>query len=133
MKFARGVGFGDTLLTLDETMGFWIHITAASNVTLNVVGSIPTTTNIALYDNVGGWNLVGYPAANDGTLPDALQNYGVGTDFSLVFAYHANDTADVWKLFDRTAPAYSNDLHALQAGWGYWVNVSADHTWTVTH
>ena len=91
----------NTLRNLDETMGFWIHMTAAD--TLDVVGTAPTTTNIALLDNAGGWNLVAYPSVADRQLPAALSDHGVGTDFSLVYAYHANDTADPWKLFDPTA------------------------------
>ena len=128
MKFARGVGFGDTLLALDETMGFWIHITASSNVTLNVVGSIPTTTNIALLNDVGGWNLVGYPALANGNLPAVLSTI----NFSLVYAYHAADP-DQWKLYDVAAPSWSNDLAYLSPGWGYWIQVGADGTWTVAN
>ena len=119
----------DTLLTLDETRGFWIHMTAAD--TLDVVGSVPQTTDIALLDDVGSWNLVGYPSEANSTLPDALEDHGVGTDFSLIYAFHANDPADPWKLFDRTGPDWVNDLTELSPGWGYWVKVSADHTWSV--
>jgi hypothetical protein len=66
-------------------------------------------------------------------LPDALQFHGVGEDFSLVYAFHANDVGDPWKLFDRTAPPFSNDLTFLSPGWGYWVKVSVNHTWQVSY
>jgi hypothetical protein len=65
------------------------------------------------------------------SLPAALTDNGVGTDFSLIFGYHATDTADPWKLFDRTAPAWANDLTDLTPGWGYWIRVSADRPWGV--
>jgi len=120
--------YQNTLLTLDETRGFWIHMTTAN--TLNVVGSVPQTTTISLLDDAGGWNLVGYPSVVDRTLPGALEDYGV-SDFSLVYAYHANDGADPWKLFDRTGSAWANDLTALSPGWGYWIKVTNDHTWNV--
>ena len=120
----------DTLATLDETMGFWIHMTAAD--TLTVAGTTPISTNVPLYDNASGWNLVGYPAADAGTLPGILSNHGVGIDFTLVYAFHANE-ADSWKLFDRTAPGYANDLTQLTPGWGYWVKVGADHNWLVPY
>jgi hypothetical protein len=123
----------DSLTTLDESMGFWIHMTAAD--VLEIPGSIPTTTTINLSDNVGGWNLVGYPSAANGTLPGILSNNGVGTDFSLVYAYHAIDTTDPWKLYDRTSPLpIFNDLPELTAGWGYWIKVSeADPLWEVQY
>ena len=68
---------GDTLSRLDETLGFWIHITTTAQ-SLNVFGSLPTTTSINL---ASGWNLVGYPAAVNRALPDVLQDHGVGTNF----------------------------------------------------
>jgi hypothetical protein len=131
IKYVPGAPFGNTLSNLDETMGFWIHMTAVD--TLDVVGSIPTTTNINLSYNVGGWNLVGYPAAVNGDLPAALVDHGVGIDFSLIYAYHAYDTGDLWKLFNRTGSPYANDLKFLSPGWGYWIKVSVTHTWDVEY
>jgi hypothetical protein len=61
MKYAPGTPpYSNTLLSLDETRGFWIHMTAAD--TLDVVGNIPVTTTINLSTNAGGWNLVAYPS-----------------------------------------------------------------------
>ena len=128
LKYDPGVPYGNSLATLDETMGFWIHMTVAD--TLEVTGNVPETTDIELSDNAGGWNLVGYPASVNGALPEILSDQ-LGTDFSLVYAYHANDSGDPWKLFDRTGEPYANDLDELSPGWGYWIMVSADHTWTV--
>jgi hypothetical protein len=121
----------NTLHNLDETMGFWIRMTAVD--TLVVGGTAPTATNISLSTVAGGWNLVGYPSVVNHILPDALSLHGVGTDFSLVYAYHGSDTADPWKMFDRTAPPYANDLLEMAPGWGYWVRISADHTWEVEY
>jgi hypothetical protein len=121
----------NTLHNLDETMGFWIRMTAVD--TLVVGGTAPTTSIIALSTVAGGWNLVGYPSSVNHTLPDVLSLHGVGTDFSLVYAYHASDTADPWKMFDRTAPPYANDLGEMTAGSGYWVKVTAGHTWEVEY
>jgi hypothetical protein len=112
-------------------MGFWIHMTAAG--TLNVTGNVPITTDINLSTTAGGWNLVAYPSGPNHLLPDALSTHGVGTDFSLIYAYHANETADPWKLFGRTAPAWANDLTELSPGWGYWVKVSVDQAWSVKY
>ena len=69
----------------------------------------------------------------EGVMPGVLQDHGMGEDFSLVYAYHADDSADPWKLFDPTAPAWANDLTDLSPGWGFWVQVDADHTWDVAY
>ena len=70
----------DTLTAINEKMGFWIHMTTAD--TLDVYGSKPTTSSISLLNDVGGWNLVGYPSAGNHSLPEALSTHGVSTDFS---------------------------------------------------
>jgi hypothetical protein len=124
----------DSLHNLDEKMGFWIN--ATTTVTLDVAGNVPTTTDINLHSTGAGWNLVGYPSAVNGDLPGVLEDHGVGTDFSLVYAYHADDTTDPWKLFDRVAwgLGFPQDLTDLSAGWGYWVRVNVDdHTWNVVY
>ena len=119
----------DGLTAITEKMGFWIHMNEAA--TLVITGTIPVATEVALSDNAGGWNLVGYPSAVNGSLPSVMQDHGVQTDFTLVYAYHAPDTTDPWKLFDRGVPAFGNDLSEMAPGWGYWVFVSADRVWQV--
>ena len=119
----------DDLLQLNERQGFWIHLKGAQARTLTVYGQVPTTTNLTL---AMGWNLVGYPSSLAHALPDALSDHGVGTNFSLVYAYHADDP-DLWKLFDLNGPPFVNDLTALSPGWGYWIQTTAPSTWTVTY
>ena len=116
----------DTLTSLDESMGFWIHMTAAD--TLELSGTAPVSTNIALNN---GWNLVGYPSRTNLALPAALTGHGV-SDLLLVYAYHANDTGDPWKKYDPAAPL-GNDLDELAPAWGCWIRLSAPHTWDVTY
>ena len=100
---------------------------------LEVTGSVPVSTNVPLWDNVTGWNLVGYPSAVNGSLPSVLRDHGVGTDYTLVYAYHANDLNDPWKLYDPNGFPFLNDLQQMSAGWGYWIKVTADHTWNVLY
>jgi predicted outer membrane repeat protein len=119
------LGALNDLNSLDETLGFWIRM--ISDQTLTVSGRVLGSTSIILKS---GWNLAGYPSAANGTLPDVLSAHGVGTDFSLVYAYHANDES-AWKLFDRTGNPLLNDLTELSPGWGYWIKASDDHTWSV--
>ncbi len=123
--------YANTLSNLDETMGFWVRMTAAD--TLEVTGTIPVTTSINLSVNAGGWNLVSYPSISNLSLPGGLTNNGVGTDFSLVYAFHSNEVADPWKMFNRTGLPYANDLNQLSPGWGYWVKVNVNHTWSVEY
>jgi hypothetical protein len=120
------LGALNDLNTLDETMGFWIKMKSAQ--TLTVSGSVTASTSISLK---AGWNLVGYPSAVNGPLAAVLTDHGVGTDFSLVYAYHANEGSAAWKLFDRSGNPLLNDLTELSPGWGYWVKASAARTWTV--
>jgi len=123
--------YSNTLDDLNEKMGFWIHMTAAD--TLDVTGKVPVNTEISLSTSGGGWNLVAYPSGVNRPLPVALSNNGVGSDFTIVYTYQANGSPDPWKLFDRTSPAWSNDLTELSPGWGYWIKVSVNHTWNVNY
>ena len=122
--------FLNSLNHLDETMGFWIYMTTAD--TLEVTGLIPVTTNVNVYANAGGWNLVAYPSGVNRPLPEALSDNGISTDFSLVYAYDADDAAP-WKLFDVNMPPFLNSLTELSPSWGYWVKVNANHTWSVDY
>ena len=120
-------GFGNTLGSLDESMGFWVEMTTPD--TLIVTGTAPSTSGIALK---AGWNLVSFPGATSQTLPEAFTNNDVElTNLNLVMAMHADRPADPWLLYDKTAPAYVNDLTELTPGWGYWISVVSDDIWTV--
>ncbi len=117
----------NSLQNLDEGMGFWIKMN--SGLTLTVSGSAPGVTNNSLE---AGWNLVGYPSRASLTLPDVFSQHGVGNDFSLVYAYHASDTADTWKKFDlAVTPVILNDLTELAPDYGYWVKLGLAHDWDV--
>ncbi|MBK7455581.1 MAG: hypothetical protein IPJ46_18220 [Anaerolineales bacterium] len=126
-KYDPTAPFGNTLVNLDEKMGFWIHMTTAG--TLNVVGNVLVATTINLSTTAGGWNLVAYPSANGSLSPASIG----GANVSLVYAYHANNISDPWKLYDQSAPSWSNDLTVLAPGWGYWVKVIAPQTWNVPY
>ena len=99
---------------------------------LEVIGTNPTTTNISLEINAGGWNLVGYPSAASLALPEALDENGV-TEYTLVYAFHAVDTADPWKLFDPSADPFVSDLDQMDPGWGYWIFVTAEADWQIDY
>ena len=128
MKYDPNVPYGATLTALDESMGFWIKMIVADS--LDISGSQPGITNIALKT---GWNLVGYPSISNQVLPDGFSLHGVGTDFTLSYSFHAVESADQWKKYDLTAPAYTNDLLQLSPDFGYWIKVGGPHTWDVSY
>jgi hypothetical protein len=130
LKYDNLAQTSDTLEVLEQSTGFWIHMTGAD--TLDVEGTYQPSTSISLRTGAQGWNLVAYPSAVDGALPAALTEHG-GADLALIYAYHAGDSADPWKLFDRNGADYANDLSVLSPGWGYWVKVDAENIWSVAY
>lgn len=130
LKYDRLNPVSSSLLTLDQTMGFWIRMTLAD--TLDVYGSAyPTSTAITLSTAAGGWNLVGFPAKVAATMPTPLSD--IATSYSLVYGYRATDATDPWELYDPAAPAYVNDMIEMVPGMGYWIKVTEAATWTVPY
>jgi peptidoglycan/xylan/chitin deacetylase (PgdA/CDA1 family) len=124
--------YASDLDELDPKQGFWLNITESGPVLWTLAGIPAASTDITLYP---GWNLVGYPAAAARGLPDALIQHGLTTaDYSLIYAYHAADGLNAWKLYDPQAPS---SLTALGPGWGYWVMVTIPagetRSWTVPY
>lgn len=130
VRFDPTVPYGNTLSTLDVKTGFWIFMDEPA--TLTVTGIYQETETVQLSITVGGWNLVGYPSAATLDLPGALTDHGV-MEFTLVYAYHAADTSDPWKLFDPAVLPIQNDLTALSPGWGYWIYVTEDADWQIEY
>jgi hypothetical protein len=99
---------------LDNTVGFWLHVTDDS-VPLTIYGDKPVITNITLYT---GWNLVGYPTLKNYTVGDAL--WGTGADKVMV-----QDDMEPYRV-KEVGPTYM-----MHSGEGYWVHVPFDIVWTV--
>jgi hypothetical protein len=118
--------FVNDLASLDETMGFWVRLTAAD--TLVVTGLRPITTLIQLYSGgtSGGWNLIGYPSATARPVAEALAS--IAGQYSRVYGYDATDPTDPWKVYVPGAPPGSNDLLELVPGRGYWLYVTRAST-----
>ena len=99
----------------NRTMGIWVNVTEQSNLT--VAGIVPFRTSIQLHS---GWNLVGFPSFN-GTYAVADLKASVGVD--------------IIEGFDASTPPYFlralTDGDVLQAGYGYWVKMLSDGSWTV--
>ena len=111
--------FLNDLYDIDETIGFWIHVT--DNVSLTINGLKPTATGIDLFT---GWNLVGYPSESTRVLTETLQS--IDGKYNLVYAYYAMDATDPWKKYDVDMPAFLNDLNVMEPGHGYWIQTTED-------
>jgi len=110
------------LKTMDAGVGYWINMTA--NDTLSVTGATPPTS-ITLSDE---WNLVGYNSLVSQNTTDAMSS--VEGKWSSVWAY--NTTEVHWYRHDIYAPmSWMNDLKTMDAGVGYWINMTSADTWTI--
>jgi len=108
----------NSLLRLDETMGFWIEFT--SPCTWTITGFPANSTSIMLRS---GWNLVGYPSTSTSyTVGDLMADVGVA--------------GVKVESFDDTSPPYDlwalPDAYALKTNEGYWVYVPQDCMWLVS-
>lgn len=106
------------LLSIDNTMGLWVHITnVGTDSLLTVLGAEPGITAIGLR---AGWNLVSYASLTPRTANVALS----GTSTDIIAYYQAaspyiTDTADL-------------ETVTMEAGKAYWVHVTSDCIWTIT-
>ncbi len=105
------------MVNVDNTMGFWIHLTSNDGDGALTVGegTAAVTTNINLY---AGWNLIGYPTLNPERVKKALR--GTGADEVMVF-----DPAEPYRIIE------ARPNHIMTPGEGYWVHVPADTVWVV--
>jgi len=103
-----------------------VHMTTAG--TLTVAGSIPTTTNIQLYQ---GWNLVGYPGIQARAISEALSS--IAGQYTLVYAYDASNPADPWRKYNAIGPSWANNLLELRSRWGYWILATGNCVLTINN
>ncbi len=103
------------LRTVTHELGLWVNVTEVSNLT--VAGIVPSTTTIQLR---AGWNLISFPSFNS--------TYTAGE-------MKAKTNATRMEGFDSLPPPYFlrvlGDGDVLHTGYGYWVRVESDTTWTV--
>jgi len=113
--FMKDKTYSRGLSSINHTMGLWVNVTEASNLT--VAGVVPAQTTIDLYK---GWNLVSFPS------------------FNLSFtAYDLKMEIGAVRLEGHDPVAAPNflrvlgDMDMLQAGYGYWMRVEADTDWVI--
>ncbi|UCE37541.1 MAG: hypothetical protein JSW00_19145 [Thermoplasmata archaeon] len=104
---------------IDNTMGFWIHITEPSGILFEFYGLRPTESqqiNLHL-----GWNLVAYPSLTSYNRTKGLNNINFDTQINLIMWYDAY--SNVWQKMGE------NDL--FRKGQGYYIHSKEDVTWNV--
>ncbi|MBI5000865.1 MAG: hypothetical protein HZB92_04975 [Euryarchaeota archaeon] len=106
------------LTAVNVAMGVWIYVTTVGDGFINVTGSAPGTTGIPLY---AGWNMVGYPASNDGAYN--VGNLKTDTGATIVEGFDGATTYRTQVLADP---------YVLKKGEGYWVYCPAPATWTIS-
>ena len=115
----EGKPFGNDLTTLNETTGFWIHITRLNDIIFFYNGSLPFE-NQTVYLRPG-WNLVGYPSLNDRNRTDALNGLIFGKDIVSIWTYNSGDQK--WVEI--------KDTDFFEVGKGYWVYSMVKINWDV--
>ncbi|MHA2404730.1 MAG: NosD domain-containing protein, partial [Candidatus Kariarchaeaceae archaeon] len=114
-----GKSFGNDLSELNESKGFWIHISQPGDTIFVYNGTQPTVNqNISL---IPGWNLVGYPSINAKNRTDALNNIDFGSDVDAIWTYNA--TTQTWKEITAS--------DNFEVGRGYWMHSKVTKTWIV--
>jgi len=102
---------------LDNTMGFWINVTASCD--LIVFGLQSDFTSIRLHQ---GWNMVGFPSNRTSyTVANLKADLGLGG-----ILVDAPDSTAVPYYLQRAPDGYP-----MRAGEGYWIYVPNDVTWTM--
>jgi hypothetical protein len=114
-----GKPFGNDLFELNESMGFWIHITQPGITIFIYNGTIPATSQqITLYK---GWNLIGYPSLTGYSRTEGLNNLAFDSEVDAIWAYSAE--AKTWRGL--------GEGDSFEIGKGYWVHATDNMVWDV--
>ncbi len=110
---------------IDHRIGFWLK--AGDPDPLAVSGSEPAETAIQL---CAGWNLIGYPLAQDRPVLAALSS--IAGKFLRVYGFDpvatVGSSPEPWRVFDVDAPQWANTLQRMERARGYWVYATEDTT-----
>ncbi len=107
------------LENIDNTMGFWIHITNPGGVLYEYPGSQQTSNQIILLQP--GWNMVGYPSQAHYNRTKGLNNLTFGSEVDSIWTYHTE--VKRWKEVGV------NDY--FEVGRGYWIHAISECEWEV--
>ncbi len=114
-----GKPYGNDLFEINESMGFWIHITQPGDTIFIYNGTQPIVNqSITIHP---GWNLVGYPSMTSYNRTNALNN--------LTFDMHI----DAILTFDARTKKWMEikETDYFEVGRGYWIHAKTDCVWEV--
>jgi len=110
----------DTLETIDQKKGFWIHITVRGGVVLEYSGLPPPGATGAVLLKTG-WNAVGYSSIHNYQRDVALGPLTFGIEVDSIWYYDALN--NIWR--EMGASDY------FVTGRGYWFHAAQDSVWVV--
>jgi parallel beta-helix repeat protein len=114
-----GKPYGNDLFELNETMGFWVHITRAGDTIFIHNGTQPSENQtITLHP---GWNMVGYPSLSNKNMSEALNNITFGNEVDSIWTY---DTAA--KKWEEIGPS-----DFFEIGRGHYIHTKTKCEWEV--
>jgi parallel beta-helix repeat protein len=114
-----GKPYGNDLTELNETMGFWVHITQPGETIFIYNGTRPSVNqSITLYP---GWNMVGYPSESVYNRTEALNIIDFGSEVDMIMWYDTN--SQTWKRMG------SDDYFVY--GRGYYIHAKSECFWEV--
>jgi parallel beta-helix repeat protein len=111
--------FGNELSTINESIGFWIHITESEDIIFLYNGTLPSENQtVTIYP---GWNMVGYPSLTNHNRTTGLNN--------LTFDTHV----DCIQWFDTSTKTwhFMGPDDNFVPGRGYWVHSKVEAEWEV--
>jgi parallel beta-helix repeat protein len=111
--------FGNDLSQLNETMGFWIHITQPGD-TIFLYNGTPPTSNQTIQLHPG-WNMVGYPSLSTHNRTIGLNNLTFDTHVDAIQSY--DSASKTWHFMGPD--------DSFVPGRGYWVHSKVDAEWEV--
>lgn len=104
---------------IDNTMGFWIHITEPGGVLFENPGAQPVENQIITLHP--GWNMVGYPSLAPHTRTNGLNTLTFDTHVDAIWSYNAKQQK--WEMMDE-------EDHFL-IGRGYYIHAKSQCQWEV--
>jgi len=114
-----GKPFGNDLSKINETMGFWIHITQLGDTIFLYNGTQPIVNQtINLHP---GWNMVGYPSLSNYNRTVGLNNLTFNTHIDSIWTFNA--ATQKWKEIGLS--------DYFEIGRGYWIHAKTKCEWEV--
>jgi parallel beta-helix repeat protein len=114
-----GKPYGNDLPELNETMGFWIHITNPEDTIFLYNGTQPSENQtITLHP---GWNLVGYPSLTSYNRTKGLNNLTFDNQVDAIWTYDAS--SQKWKEIGES--------NFFEVGRGYYIHAKTECEWEV--